>query len=73
MSIPREANVGAMMSGVTMLETNAAMAVTKWRIDADPMSLALGLLAPISRTLWDPDADTEGNSKSRTIAFIAGM
>jgi hypothetical protein len=73
MSLAQEANVADMMSGLSMLETNAAMAFQKYGIDADPMNLTLGQLALISRTLTDPDADTEGNSKKRTIAFIAGM
>jgi hypothetical protein len=73
MSIAQEVTVADMMSGMNMLETNAAMAFQKYGIDADPMNLTLGQLALISRTLNDPDADTEGNSVKRTLAFIAGM
>lgn len=71
MTLAQEANVADMMSGMNMLETNAAMAFQKYGIDADPMTLTLGQLALISRTLSDPDADSEGNSKKRTIQFIA--
>jgi hypothetical protein len=73
MSIAQEANVDEMMSGLNMLETNAAMAFAKYGIDADPMDLTVGQLSLIARALSDPDGDTGGESKKRTIKFIAGM
>jgi hypothetical protein len=71
-ALAQEANVADMMAGLSMLEANTQMALNKYGIEANVMDLSLGQLALIGRVLTDPDADTDGNSRKATIAFIVG-
>jgi hypothetical protein len=63
-------NAADMKNGLSMIETNAAMAFKEYGIDADPMKLSLGQLGQISALLVDPEQSSGGNSVKAALEAI---
>lgn len=70
MSLAQEANPADMMSGMTMIQSNAEMAFNQYGIKADVNMLTLGQLAAIAGILTDPQKDSGGKSAKMSIEAI---
>jgi hypothetical protein len=70
MALAQDYNATDMQSGLSMIQTNAANAFTKYGIDADPMALSMGQLAQIVGILADPEKNSGGESAKAAIEAV---